>query len=83
MNLANYIQVEKEGISERTRDALRHIMKQGVCGGEDLVAHRERELQLPRAARERTVSGVSPIHSRNARKNELGSSKPSKNDTSA
>ena len=30
MNLANYNQFELEVISERTRDALRHIMAQGV-----------------------------------------------------
>ena len=30
MNLANYNQFEREVISERTRDALRHIMAQGV-----------------------------------------------------
>ena len=30
MNLANYAQFEREMISERTRDALRHMMAQGV-----------------------------------------------------
>ena len=30
MNLANYAQFEREMISERTRDALRHILAQGV-----------------------------------------------------
>jgi len=30
MNLANYNQFEREVISERTRDALQHMMKQGV-----------------------------------------------------
>jgi site-specific DNA recombinase len=30
MNLANYAQFEREMISERTRDALRHMLAQGV-----------------------------------------------------
>ena len=30
MNLANYAQFEREMISERTRDALRHLKSQGV-----------------------------------------------------
>ena len=52
MNLANYAQFEREMISERTRDALRHLKSQGVRLGHAPYGH---ELSTERDAHGRRI----------------------------
>jgi len=58
MNLANYAQFEREMISERTRDALRHLKSQGVRLGHAPYGH---ELERERDANGRQILVLIPI----------------------